>query len=162
MTSLLMVAALGTAQATEIGDGRPFGLGLQLGQPFGVTGKVYLGGRTNAIDFTVGTYYASRGYYYDGFQAQVAYHWHLVELTSGGGVAIPFRIGVGGFVGTYGNGYYYDRYGDLSLGARVPFGLDFDLERAPVQFYIELAIRIHVYPGFYPDGDGGIGARYYF
>ena len=163
MTSLLMLAALGTAEATEVGDNRAFGLGVQLGRPFGLTGKIYMGGRTNAIDFLVGTDYGSRGYYYDGFTAQVAYHWHLVELTSGGGVAIPFRIGVGGFLGTgYRDGYWYDRGGDLSLGARVPFGLDFDLERAPVQFYIELAIRIVIFPGIYPDGDGGIGFRYYF
>ena len=82
MTGLLLLAAVGNAEATEIGNGRSFGLGLQLGQPFGITGKAYTSGRSNAIDFTVGTYYAS-GYYYDGFQAQVAYHWHLVELTSG-------------------------------------------------------------------------------
>lgn len=164
MTSLMMLAALGTAEATEIGNGRAFGLGIQLGAPTALTGKVYLGGRRNAIDFALGTYYDDYGYYYDGFYGHVNHHWHLTELASGGGVAIPFRIGVGGFLGTFGYGWYDRRYdrSDLVVGARVPFGLDFDLERAPVQFYVELAPEITILPPLRIGWDAGIGVRYYF
>lgn len=164
MTSLLTLA-LGTAGATEIGSSRSFGLGLQLGAPTALTGKVYLGGRTNALDFALGTYYDNYGYYYDGFYAQCSYHWHLVELTSGGGVAIPFRVGVGGFLGTFAYGWYDRRGyfgGDIVVGARVPIGLDFDLERAPVQFYVELAPEVTILPPLAIGWDAGIGVRYYF
>ena len=158
LTLLPLLAA--TAGATEIGESRPFGLGLQLGTPSGVSGKIYLGGRKNAIDFTVGGAYADR-YYWGGFYAQVAYHWHLTELTSGEGVAIPFRIGVGGFISTNANYYNWGngRYDSAVVGARVPFGLDFDLEEAPFQFWIEAAIDVTPWGLGY---DGGIGARYYF
>ncbi|MEZ4237224.1 MAG: hypothetical protein R3F59_13940 [Myxococcota bacterium] len=106
--------------------------------PSGVTGKVYLGGRRNAIDFLVGGPYTDN-YFWGGIWAQAAYHWHVTELTSGDGVAIPFRVGVGGFVTSWRYGWWGDRAYDAVIGARVPVGLDFDLEDAPVQFWIEAA-----------------------
>lgn len=162
MIALLALSLTQDASATEIGSGRPFGLGIQVGEPSGLTGKLYLGGRRNAIDFTVGaTYYDRDDRFADHFYAQVAYHWHITELTSGSGVAIPFRVGVGGFVTS---GYYRwsnDAY-DAVLGARVPVGLDFDLEAAPVQFFIELGFQLTVLPPLRVGGDGAMGIRYYF
>ncbi len=168
MTRALTAAALFTtllglptsdARATEIGASRTFGLGIQLGTPSGLTGKLYLGGRTNAIDFALGAYYG--GEFYDTVYAQVSYHWHVAELTSGGGVAIPFRVGVGGWLasGDWGFGRYDDT---VILGARVPFGLDFDLEAAPIQFYFEVAFALAAIPFVDASLDAGIGFRYYF
>ncbi|MCI0633270.1 MAG: hypothetical protein L0206_05045 [Actinobacteria bacterium] len=154
-----MLWAGGDAHATEIGSDRAFGLGIQLGEPSGITGKVYLDGRSSAIDFLVGSYYD------DGFVGdvylQAAYHIHIVELTSGGGVTIPFRAGIGGF---FNSGYWRfdDSVQDVVFGARVPIGLDFDLEKAPVQFYLEVALDVAVIPFVGIGGDGGLGARYYF
>lgn len=154
-----IVAATMAANATEIGSRRSFGLGVQLGAPTGITGKVYLNGRKNAIDFLLG------GAYYDddrwgGYWAQVSYHWAIAELASGDGVSVPFRIGVGGFVT---DGYYgYLDVDDAVLGARVPFGLDFDLDSAPVQLYLEVAIDVTVLPPLGVGADAGLGVRYYF
>lgn len=161
MVALLTTILTLNASATEIGSGRPFGLGIQLGEPSGLTGKLYLGGRKNAIDFTVGAYYADNDRWSDGIYAQVAYHWHFTELARGHGVTIPARVGIGGF---FTNGYYRwsDRYYDAVVGARVPFGIDFDLDRAPLQFYIEIAPQITVAPPFRVGFDGAIGVRYYF
>jgi hypothetical protein len=152
-------AMLAAAEATEIGESRPFGLGVQLGAPSGLSGKLYLGGRRNAVDFTVGGAYED-DLLWDGIWAQVSYHWHLVELTSGEGVTIPFRAGIGGFLSSVYYGYAWD--GDVVLGARAPFGLDFDLEVAPVQFWVEVAVDLTVLPPLRVGMDGGIGARYYF
>jgi len=145
--------------ATEIGTSRAFGLGLQLGEPTAITGKVYLDGRVNAIDFSFGSYY-NYGFANDIY-VQASYHAHLVELTSGRGVTIPFRIGIGGFLNS---GYWrFDNdVEDVVFGARVPFGLDFDLEKAPFQFYVEVAFNVAVIPFVGVGADGGIGARYYF
>lgn len=163
MLNLLPLLVATASASTEIGESRPFGLGLQLGSPTGISGKIYLGGRRNAIDFTAGSGAYGAGYYWgNGFYGQVAYHWHVQELTSGNGVAIPFRVGVGAFL-TTGGAYAYYGWGRAGynnvVGARVPFGLDFDLEEAPVQFWIEAAIDVTLYGIGY---DGGIGARYYF
>lgn len=157
---MLTVLAL-TAQvhATEIGSSRPFGLGIQLGTPSGLSGKFYLGGRRNAIDFGVGAWYGDG--FYDSFYAHGTYSWHFPELTSGGGVAIPWRAGVGGWIAS---GYWgWGRYrSDAILGVRVPIGLDFDLETAPVQFFVEAALAMSIFPGIAAGLDAGIGARYYF
>ena len=150
------------AGATEIGSGRPFGLGVQLGGPSGIAGKVYTNGRANAIDFLVGAYYDDNDNDFDdNLYVHVNYHWHLVELTSGQGVAIPFRLGVGGFLGTFDYGWN-DTYSDFVVGARMPVGLDFDLEMAPVQFWIEIGIDAVILPPLDFGADGGIGVRYYF
>ena len=162
MRTALMLTALAlapSAHATEIGSSRPFGLGIQLGSPSGITGKYYLGGRQNALSFAVGSQYD--GGFYSGLWVTGAYDFHIAELTSGSGVTIPWRVGVGGFLatGSYGWGRYY---GNVYLGARVPVGLDFDLETAPVQFYVEVAANLVLYPGIYGGLEAGIGARYYF
>jgi hypothetical protein len=159
MFATLAMLVAGNASATEIGDGRAFGLGLQLGEPTGITGKYYLGGRRNAIDFLVGSYYDA-GFAGDVY-VHVSYHAHLAELASGSGVAIPFRVGVGGFLNS---GYWRfdDDANDIVFGARVPVGLDFDLESAPVQFYLEVAVEVAIIPFVGAGIDGGIGARYYF
>jgi hypothetical protein len=159
----LLIAMVTSSHATEIGRGRPFGLGIQLGAPTGITGKVYLGGRSNALDFTFGGAYVDR-YWWGGIWAQVAYHWHISELTRGNGVTIPFRVGVGGFLATsyYDWGWRGGYGGDAVIGARVPVGLDFDLEDAPVQFYVEVAVDVTVLPPLGVGVDGGIGVRYYF
>jgi hypothetical protein len=156
---LLALAVAPTASATEIGSSRPFGLGIQLGSPSGITGKYYLGGRRNALSFALGSHYGDD--FYDGLWLTGSYDFHMTELASGGGVAIPWRVGVGGFLAT--NSYGYGRYRNGAfLGARVPVGLDFDLEQAPVQFYVEVAANLVVWPGIYGGLDAGIGARYYF
>jgi hypothetical protein len=157
---MLLLLWAGSADATEIGS-RPFGLGLQLGEPFGITGKYYLGGRRNAIDFLVGGNYDDDNFDDDDLYAHVNYHWHLVELTSGGGVAIPFRLGVGGFV-AFGDNRWVEGDEDFLIGARMPVGLDFDLESAPVQFYIEIGVQLVILPPVDFGADAGIGVRYYF
>lgn len=160
---MVWVFLAGTAwsSATEIGTPRPFGLGIQLGTFSGVTGKFYLRQRRNAIDFAVGTAYG--GTFRNSIHAHVTYHEHFPELTSGRGVSIPWRIGIGGWINAGSNWVFpqYDNQGVI-VGARVPVGIDFDLEDAPVQFYAEIAFDLAIIPGIAAGLDGSIGVRYYF
>src|SRR6516165_7367064 len=50
---LLTAGSLKSAQATEVGYGRKFGLGFVLGDPTGLTAKLWVGS-TNALDFGLG------------------------------------------------------------------------------------------------------------
>ncbi len=157
----LLLAGLTTAGATEVGHSRPLGLGIQLGSFSGITGKFYLGGRRNALDFAVGTAYGRT--FASGIQAQVSYHFHFDPLTEGNGVTIPWRVGVGGWINA-GSSWVYPQFDDdrVIVGARTPLGLDFDLEEIPLQFYAEIAFNLAVVPGVGAGFDGSIGGRYYF
>src|SRR5690349_19282138 len=44
-----------SAHVTEVGYGRNYGIGLMVGDPTGITGKIWIG-QTNAIDAGVGDY----------------------------------------------------------------------------------------------------------
>jgi hypothetical protein len=157
---MLLAWWAGVAGATEIGSGRPFGLGLQLGGPLGITGRYYLGGRRNSLDFLVGAYTDGNDLD-DDLYVHVNYHWNLADLTSGSGVTIPFRMGVGGFLGTF-DDYWGNGGDDFNLGVRMPVGVDFDLETAPVQFYVEIALGLQVFDDVDLHSDAGLGVRYYF
>ena len=136
------------------------GLGIQLGTPSGLTGKYYLDKRSTAISFALGSAYGD--VLYDSFYAHVTYTLHLDPLTSGSGVTIPWRLGIGGWLASGGYWVYTPAHNDLILGARVPIGLDFDLESTPVQFYVEAAFSMSVFPGIGAGLDAGLGVRYYF
>ena len=159
MTAWALLLAVDTAAATEIGNGRDFGLGIQIGSPSGLTGKYYLGGRRNAVSFALGSAYDGR--FYDGVWITGSYDFHLAELVNESALVLPFRIGVGGFLAT--NSYGFGRYNDdVFLGVRVPFGLDLDFNDAPVQVYVEVAFDLALYPGIWSGLDAGLGVRYYF
>ncbi len=163
---LLAVAALSAAPtealATDVGvNGHPFGLGLQIGSPLGLSGKYYLGGRRNAIDFVVGGggYYNSR-YGFNSLYLQGTYLWHPSTLAHEPGFDLNWYIGVGGFVWDVG-------YWTGAAGVHAPIGLAFDLNDSKVsqlQFFGEIALNLNlINNGWGPYGFAiGLGGRYYF
>lgn len=161
--ALLMPTAAQAAMprtGTEIGSSRPFGLGLVLGAPSGVTGKVYFD-PSHALEFTAAAWASSR-FGWDGYYAHVVYLWHPSLLTRQSGFLLSWHVGVGGFV-TDGGGLGWDPDYDWTHGGvRGVVGLDLDLTRAPFQFFADLGLNASVLPGFWGDGTLGVGARYYF
>ena len=160
LTTTLLALALSTnAHATEIGNERNFGVGVQLGSPTGLTGKYYLGGRQNAVSFALGSHYD--GGFYSGVWVTGTYHFHIEDLVTEPEFTMPLRVGVGGFLAT--GSWAFDRHHyNTWLGVRAPVGLDFDLTNVPLQIYIEVAFDLVVYPGIFGGLDAGVGVRYYF
>lgn len=159
MRTLWVWLALGSsdANATEVGSSNPFGLGVILGDPTGLSGKYYIGGPRNAIDVALSfdTYGDDEGWVY----VHASYLWHPSLLASGA-VEVPWFVGVGGVAGT-------DRWDgrgddDDGLGVRVPVGIDVNLNSIPLQFFGEIALNVFVIPRTDIDLGLGIGARYYF
>jgi hypothetical protein len=112
-----------------------------LGAPFGLTAKYWMGG-ANALDIGFGTGPGVRvhGDYLFGL-AQV-----LRDKTD---LTLDLYLGAGAGVGVGPSGYYcgfYDQHdfcdGTAFVLARVPFGIDARLKKAPVELGLELA------PGF--------------
>src|SRR6478735_2201031 len=74
-----------------------FGLGLELGAPFGLNGKYFLSD-DRALNFGIGDNYDN--YYYDhdrdGLHLYLDYLWHPFVLTTQEAFQLPFYVGVGG------------------------------------------------------------------
>lgn len=166
---LLVLTAGGTAHAGTIGAEHPFGLGIGLGNPTALTGKLYLGGDVNALDFQIGAWDNwGGGYGYDNIYVHVVYLWHPSIVAEGSNFEMPWHVGVGGALweGNYcgwGDGNdFCGGSGDVALAARVPIGLDFNFQDPRFQIFGDLALNLLVYPDIGIDLGLQIGARYYF
>jgi hypothetical protein len=156
-----MIAALLLNAAALAFDttAHPFGLGVMAGYPSGISGKVYLDGQ-HGVDFAVASTPWRGGY------VHATYLWHPSILATGSVADLGWHVGVGGFAwdsfGYDGRGPWWSRDGDLTVGVRVPIGLDVNLKDPRFQFFGDVALSAPIVPGLYAGIDGAIGARYYF
>jgi hypothetical protein len=170
--ALLLVSAPGEADARPRPAGKSskqfeankgFGLGIMLGVPSGLSGKVYVGTDT-AIDFGIGTYYGGRRGYNDGFHLHADFLWHPLVVADPDPFWVPLYIGVGARFLDHGNdGNNND---DTHVGVRVPAGIMMDFNNVPLDIFFEIAF---VFDILRDDGRHGradfqsaIGIRYYF
>jgi hypothetical protein len=141
---------------------KTFGIGLELGEPTGLTGKYFL--RDNgdqAIQFGVG----ELGHYLDdrsGLNIYADYLWHPIVLASAEAFELPLFIGVGARFWDFS----YGPNDGYAIGVRVPFGITFDFNNVPLDIYLQLVPIldfIHNYTsGVLGDFDATIGARFWF
>ncbi len=118
---------------------KKFGLGLELGEPSGLTGKVFVT-ESGAIDFGVGYVYDNYYYYYNaaGFHAYADYLWHPVSLASAQAFELPFYVGVGGRFWDFNYTYLGMDYSGSAFGIRVPLGIAFDFNNVPLDIFIQV------------------------
>jgi len=165
----IVAGASATAHATEVGSGRNFGLGFQLGEPTAFIGKVFVGSG-NAVDFGLGFQgwgYGrcrgpgpNRGWDCGGYRnlsvhadflwqdnlvrQQAKLDWHI-----GGGARMVFWRWNGG--------------SDVGLFARVPIGLDLSFNRPSfLEVFFEIAPGLWLVPFADIDLDAALGVRFYF
>lgn len=177
-TLTLIALALATLHATadadrrSFGDGSgyvangKFGLGIELGEPTGLNGKWFYS-PSRALDFGLGALY--HNYYVDGdgFHLYLDHLWHPVELTSNADFKLPFHVGVGGRLW-----FFNYRCGGACdsaalFGIRVPLGIDFDLNKVPLDIFAQLVPTFDFYRNyrgrdFYLAFDFSVGIRYWF
>jgi hypothetical protein len=164
-----LVAIAGTASAEdeeEIGstedgpraaDKGTFGIGLILGEPTGISAKLYLQD-DQALQGGLG--FAFIG---DGLHVHVDYVFHPWILQSRDSFVLPIYVGPGVRLINYERGR--DNH-VFTLGVRAVGGLLFDFKHVPMDAFVEVAGLIEF--GF-SDGEGfgltlnaAAGARYYF
>ncbi len=162
---------------------RPFGLGLMLGAPSGLSAKYYLGhssgGSAVALQAGLGVIEEVGD---DGLHFFVEVVWHPTVLARTPSFDLPFYLGVGGRVLEHDNDYCFQDGNrivcydddDTHVGVRVPFGLLMDFNRVPLDVFFEIALvadLIHSDHGESYDYDhdhdtlqlnGALGVRYYF
>ncbi|MFT4625433.1 MAG: hypothetical protein ACI8PZ_004101 [Myxococcota bacterium] len=157
---LLVLSALLTAEATEIGTTRKVGAGVALGTPTSVTGKLFLtegSGIVAAVDYepvfrTVGV----RGTYEGRLARFGEWQWGAFDLMGKGSAVVHTG---GAHVG-----------GVTRLGGGGGLGLAVLLADTPLEIYNEL--QVMVYPVSVASGaywapgmvgvNGSLGVRYYW
>ena len=167
VAGLLVLAMAHAARATEVGYSRKIGLGVALGDPTGIVGKVWVS-QTNAVDFGLGfQHYGWRrcdtnglrcDYAYREFSMNVDYLWqsNLVK----GPLQLDWHIGVGGRLYSFGGDNRYEH--DFDLGVRMPVGLDFMFHNPNfLEVFVEIAPALLILP-LYVDLEGALGVRLYF
>ena len=143
-----------------------FGLGLELGEPTGVTGKLFLN-PSQAIDFGIGDLYHNYYVGADGIHLYADYLWHPFELTSVDALKLPFYIGVGGRAWFFDANCGPNDCGAEIFGVRVPVGIDFDLNDVPLDIFVQIVPTLDFYHDYanrsvYLDFDFSVGIRYWF
>jgi len=149
---------------------KTFGLGLELGEPDGINGKVFVS-RTGAIDFGVGAIY-DHYYYGNGFHIYGDYLWHPALLAATPSFELPFYVGVG--LRLWDFNYCYMNvcdYGGNAVGVRVPLGISFDFNNVPLDIFLQLVPVLDFLSGDYYNRfgdrahfgvDGSVGIRVWF
>ncbi|HVU50975.1 MAG TPA: hypothetical protein VHL80_09840 [Polyangia bacterium] len=166
---VVTAAVLGTARtanATEVGYARKFGLGFEIGDPTGLTAKLWVA-PTNALDFGLGlwgygfddcaaNHPCSHYGYHDG-TLNMDYLWQSNIIR--GQAQLDWHIGAGGRAVWFGG-----CNGDcVALGARMPVGVDLMFVNPSfIEVFFELAPIFYIVPGFDFGVEGALGVRFYF
>lgn len=148
---------LGSGGGQRAADKGAFGVGITLGEPTGVSAKLYLKD-DQAIQAAVG--FAFIG---GGLHVHADYLLHPLILQSRDSFVLPVYVGPGVRMIQYSDGRD-DSF--FALGLRAVAGLVFDFKQVPLDAFVEVA---GVFEYGFQDGEGfgvalnaAAGARYYF
>ncbi len=171
--AVLMLAA-GTSEARRnrkiggekyVANGK-FGLGLELGAPFGINGKYFLSD-DRALNFGIGEIYDNYYNDRDGLHLYLDYMFHPFVITNQPAFQMPFFVGIGGRIWDFDDrrNRFDDDHG-LAFGVRVPIGIAFDFNKVPLDVWVQLTFVADLFFGyddrFGPHLEGSIGIRYWF
>ena len=144
---LIAVAALMVFAGSAAAQGN-FGLGIILGEPTGVSGKLWLTDRT-AVDMAAAWSFSDE----EAFHLHADYLLHNFDLISVSQGRLPIHFGVGARV----------KFEDESkLGVRVPVGLTYIFDGAPLDIFFEIVPILDLIPDTEFDANAAIGIRFYF
>lgn len=156
IAALLLVAAQGT-----LAQQRPFGLGIIVGEPTGISAKLWTSSAT-AFDFGLGwsvggDRIGNYNGYYNG-ESRVHFHmdylWHSFEAIRSA-ERFPLYYGIGGRVNS-GGGY------NSSLAIRGVFGIAWLPRETPIDIFLELVPTLQLTSSSGFGIDAGFGVRYFF
>jgi hypothetical protein len=159
--SLLLCTVISSLSVHASDSRGTLGVGLELGDPSGLTIKYWTSHRT-AFDGYIG------GSYFGSPRIGVDYLWHFPTRESN---IVHFYAGLGGTIG-FGNGhgifwrynpgdFYYRSNDGLGLGARGLAGITLEPHTVPLEFFFELGLLLGVTPNFGSSFEAGIGLRFY-
>lgn len=156
----LLAPAVAHAQPEGVEKG-PFGLGIIVGEPTGVSAKLYLDNDT-AVAGAVGSAVVT-----GGLQAHADYLFHPWILTDEEAFVLPAYLGPGARLLAADNGR--GQATDFHIGIRAVAGMMFDFKRIPLDVFVEVAGVLDyvisdddMREGIDVGLNAGAGVRYYF
>lgn len=139
---ILVVISLNSIYAQK-----SFGIGIILGEPTGLSAKLWTGS-SNAFDFAAAWSFKGSG----NLLLQADYVWHSgLSKTSSGNFLVYY--GIGGRV-IFSN--------DPDVGVRIPVGLDYIFSSAPIDIFLEVVPVMDFIPSTNFNLNGGVGIRFWF
>ena len=126
---------------------KSFGLGIILGEPTGLSAKLWTGG-ANAFDFGAAWSFEGSGHLL--LQADYVWHSSLTKASSG---QLALYYGIGGRI------VFSD---DPDIGVRIPVGLDYIFSSAPIDIFVEVVPIMDFVPSTEFVVNGGLGIRFWF
>ncbi len=138
----------------SVAHGEDHALGVILGDPSGLSGKMKYDGR-HSIDGAL-AYSSGR---HSGLQFHADYLWDRARSWGTTHGPIDMYYGLGGRLISYND---EDHKAQVSVGPRGSLGLDFNINNPNIEFFGELAVVLEVVPSMTADIDAGIGARIRF
>ena len=148
MKKLILISIVALFSIGVFAQDSGLGLGLIFGEPTGLSAKMWTSERT-AIDAAVAWSFSGAGW----FHLHADFLMHNYDLISVSEGALPIYYGLGAFT-TFSS--------EFGLGARVPLGIAYQFEGAPVDIFAEIAPGLSLLPDLTFYIGGVIGARYYF
>jgi len=127
---------------------RGAGLGLIIGEPTGFSFKYWLSS-TTAVDAALAWSFVDNG----AFHIHADYILHSFDLIRVPEGKMPFYYGIGGRIKTS---------DDARLGVRVPLGLAYLFQKAPVDIFLEVVPILDLTPKTDFRINAALGARYFF
>lgn len=148
MMSFLVLSVSSMARAEN------FGLGIILGDPTGLSGKMKLN-EAHSLD---GALAYSSGKH-SGTQFHADYLWDRARTWATDQGPLHMYYGLGGRLISYNDEH---KHSQISLGPRGSLGLSFDIHNPNIELFGELAAILELTPDISADIDAGIGARIRF
>jgi hypothetical protein len=146
-TILFLCLVAASAVGSHAQD-RGFGAGVILGEPTGLSGKLWLN-RQSAVDMGLAYSFRNKG----NFHLHADYLFHFPDAIAST-ERIPLYVGIGGRLAV--------GRGDGIFGVRIPLGISYWLRSAPLEFFLEVAPILDLAPATELRANGGIGARFFF
>jgi hypothetical protein len=142
MTILGLVVCFSSASAEGIG------VGMILGEPTGLCGKVWIGNRA-AFDAAVAWSFSDES----AVHIHADYLLHTFDLISADDRRMPVYYGIGARL----------KLAEKSLvGVRIPVGSAIMFDSAPLDVFLEIVPLMDLVPDTEFNLNGSIGIRYYF
>jgi hypothetical protein len=147
MRKIFMISLALVLSGNIFAQDKGIGLGMIIGEPTGFSAKMWTGEKT-ALDAGIAWSFTCTGYL--RVHSDLLWHNFTIEVDQG---KLPVYYGVGAKLLLASN---------LGFGIRVPAGLAYLFDSAPVDIFAELVPGINFLPRAGFSIDAAIGARYYF